>query len=139
MTLKILFFFCIYCYYITFHELNVSFSGKCQLKTSCLSNVSKFKLIVAVMFYLFFATSFWNRFITYLCPRFSFVIFAFHISRCKCYISLYSYCVVIVSKLHHVRVSFLRPSCLWIPKYSSTGSWQNLSVRTYWQPLESKY
>lgn len=31
-------------------------------------------------------------------------------------------------------LSFLFPSFLWFPKYSSGGSWQNLSVKTYPTP-----
>ena len=35
-------------------------------------------------------------------------------------------------------LSLLRPNFLWLPKYSSTESWQNLSVNTYCMPSFSR-
>ena len=79
-----------------------------------------------------------NSFVRYINPGISFILFSLHFSRGERYISLDSNCIVTITKSWHIRVVILLPSCYWIPKYYSTGSWQNLSVKMHMQPFWRK-
>ena len=80
---------------------------------------------------------FWHSLIRYFNQEFILFYFPCTFLKVK-YISLDSNCIVIVTKFLHVRVVISSPQLLWIPKYSSTGFWPNLSVKLKIQPFWSK-